>query len=152
MIFVHPVYATCPVCIVAVGSGLWLAEFLGVDVLIASLWIGALITALAIVLADKMTRWKLPKPKLSWTIIFYLLTLATLKIQGKLNNPYCQIWGICKIWLGITVGVIVFWLGVLADQWLRRINNSKVFFPFQKVIIPIFSVLLVSLIFYFLVC
>lgn len=152
MILVKQVFATCPVCIVAVGSGLWLAEKLGVDDLIAAIWIGALVTATAVALADK-SRWlKLPKPKISWSIIFYFLTVATLELQGKLNNPYCKIWGVCRIWLGITVGTVVFWLGAIVDCWLRTKNDNKVFFPFQKVVIPVAIVLLTSFIFYVVIC
>lgn len=152
MIFVKPVLAICPVCVVTVGSGLWIAEKLGVDDLIVAIWIGALVTATAVVLADKFRWLRLPKPEISWSVIFYFLTLGTLQIQGKLNNPYCKVWGVCKIWLGITIGTTVFWLGVLADRLLRTKNNNKVLFPFQKVVLPVVSVLLTSLIFYLLVC
>lgn len=152
MIFAKPVFATCPVCVVAVGGGLWMAEKLGVDDLIAAIWIGALVTALAVALADKFKKIKLPQPEISWSVIFYLLTLATLQLQGTLNNPYCKIWGVCRIWLGMTIGTIVFWLGVLLDRFLRTKNNNKVFFPFQKVVFPVIIVLLTSLIFYFAVC
>jgi len=152
MILVKPVYATCPVCVVAVGSGLWLAEKLGIDDLIVSIWIGALVIALALVWAKTFKKIKLPQPEISWSVLFYFLTLTTLQLQGKLNNPYCKIWGVCKIWLGITIGTIVFWLGVLLDRFLRTKNNHKVFFPFQKVILPVIIVFLVSLIFYLTVC
>lgn len=152
MIFVKPVFATCPVCVVAVGGGLWLAERLGIDDLVVSIWIGALVTAFAIVLAGKFKKIKPPQPEVSWSVIFYFLTLATLQLEGKLNNPDCKIWGVCKIWLGVTVGTFVFWLGVLLDRFLRTKNEGKVFFPFQKVVLPVAAVLLASLIFYFLVC
>lgn len=149
---IKPVYATCPVCVVAVGGGLWLAEKLGVDDLIAAIWIGAFVTAFAVVLTDKFKKIRLPKPEISWTVIFYLLTLATLEISGTLNNPYCKIWGVCKIWLGVTIGTIALWLGVLLDKLARKKNNNKVFFPFQKVIFPVAAISLVSLLFYLLVC
>ena len=152
MIFIKPAFATCPVCVVAVGSGLWLAEKIGVDDLIAAIWIGALVTAFAIALGEKGKRIKLPKPEIAWTIIFYLLTIATLQIQGKLNNPNCKIWGVCRIWLGITLGTVVFWLGFLFDRWLRTKNNQRPFFPFQKVILPVTAIILLSLFFYFFVC
>lgn len=152
MIFVKTAFATCPVCVVAVGGGLWIAERLGIDDLIASIWIGALITASAIALAGKFKKIKLPRPEISWSIISYLLALGTLQVQGTLNSPYCKIWGVCKILLGITIGTVVFWLGVLLDKWLRTKNNNKVFFPFQKVVLPMVFVLLASLVFYLLIC
>lgn len=149
---IKPVFATCPVCVFAVGSGLWIAEKLGVDDLIASIWIGALVTSLAVALADKFNKIKLPKPKISWTLVFYALTLLTFQIQGKLNNPYCKIWGVCKIWLGVTLGAITIWIGILLDWWLRKINKGRVFFPFQKVVCPLLTTILTSLIFYQAVC
>ncbi len=152
MIFVEPVFAQCPVCIVTVGGGLWLAKTLGVDDLIASIWIGALTTAFAIMLADKWKLVKLPKPQISWSVIFYLLTLLYLQISGFFNRPYCKIWEVCKVWLGITVGTVFLWLGVLLDKFLRTKNNGKVFFPFQKVVVPVAMTLLASLIFYLLTC
>lgn len=149
---IKPIFATCPVCLVAIGSGLAIAEKLGIDDLIVAIWIGALTTSTAVFLADKFRRLKLPKPEVSWTVIFYLLTIGVLKLQGKINNPYCKIWGVCKIWLGLTLGTIVFWLGILLDRLLRSKNNGKAFFPFQKVILPVVTVLLTSLIFYLAVC
>jgi len=147
-----PAYATCPVCIITVGGGLWIADKLGVDDLIASIWIGALVTALATTWADKGKLIKLPKAKISWTIIFYALTILTLEISGKLDSPYCKIWGVCKIWLGVTIGTIAFWLGIWLDRWLRTKNKDKVFFPFQKVVAPVLTTVMASLIFYLLIC
>ncbi len=152
MIFVEPVFAQCPVCIVTVGGGLWLAKTLGVDELIASIWIGALTTAFAIMLADKWKLVKLPKPQISWSVIFYLLTLLYLQISGFFNRPYCKVWRVCEVWLGITVGTVFLWLGVLLDRFLRTKNGGKVFFPYQKVAAPVAMTLLASLIFYLLTC
>ncbi|MCD6225610.1 hypothetical protein J7J95_00810 [bacterium] len=153
MILTKPVFATCPVCVVAVGSGLWLAEKLGVDDLIAAVWIGGFTTALAIVFASKGKKIRLPYPEVSWTFIFYLLTLATLFLQGKLTNPLCQIWGINKIFLGLTLGVVIFWLGVGVDRWLRRFReDKKAFFPFQKVVCPLGAIVLTSWLLHLVIC
>lgn len=149
---VRQVYATCPVCVVAVGGGLLIAEKLGVDTLIAAIWIGAFVTAIAFAFAGKFKLIKLPKPEISWTIIFYFLTLLTLQIQGKLNSPYCKIWGVCKIWLGTAIGTVAILLGAAVDFLLRRKNNGKVFFPFQKVIIPLTAVVLASFGFWLIIC
>jgi len=150
---VKSVYATCPVCVVAVGGGLWLAQVLGIDDLIASIWIGALTTTLAIAFGPKFRRIKLPFPEFSWTVISYVLTIVYLGLQGTLNNPYCRIWGICKVWLGITIGTIIIWIGYTLDKFLRtKSKNGKAFFPFQKVVIPFALTAVMSLIFYLLIC
>jgi len=41
-------FAVCPVCTVAVGAGLGLAEYFGIDDSISGLWIGALIVSMSI--------------------------------------------------------------------------------------------------------
>lgn len=152
MFLVQKAAAVCPVCVVAVGSGLWLAEKLGVDELIASLWIGALATALTIVLADKGRKFKFLRSEFLATLFSYFLTWGTLAFQGKIGNPFCRIWGMDKIWLGLTLGVIIFWGGVLADRWLRKKNEGKGFFPFQKVVLPVGAAVLISFIIDWLVC
>lgn len=152
MIFVKPVSAVCPVCVVAVGGGLMIAKILGVDDLVASIWIGALVTASAFVFAGKFRLIKLPKPEISWSMIFYGLTVLTLKIQGKIGNPGCQIWGVCKIWLGLTVGTAALLLGAGLSDLMKRKNGGKVLFPFQKVAIPFLLVLTTSLVFYLITC
>jgi hypothetical protein len=152
MLFIKPVFAVCPVCVVAVGSGLAIAEAFGVDDLLAAIWIGALITSSAFWMADKFKLIKLPRPEISWSFIFYLLTIGTLYIDNKLGNPYCRIWGLDKIWLGVTLGALFFWIGVIIDRIARKTNNDKVYFPFQKVILPILAIVIPSLILYLTVC
>ncbi|HUW22147.1 MAG TPA: hypothetical protein VMW41_05805 [Candidatus Bathyarchaeia archaeon] len=152
MIFVKPVLATCPVCMIAVGGGLAMAKMLGVDDLVAAIWIGALVTVSALWLAQKFHKIKLPKPEISWTLIFYLLTVATLYLQGKIGHPSCQLWGLDKILFGLTLGTILIFLGNLLDRWLRSKNQGKVFFPFQKVAIPLAMVVSTSLIFQLVFC
>lgn len=48
LLFALPAKAACPVCVVAVGAGLGLSEYLGIDDSIAGIWIGGLLIALTI--------------------------------------------------------------------------------------------------------
>jgi len=73
MILIKPVFATCPVCVITVGGGLWLAKRLGVDDLIAAIWIGSLTTAFAVALSDKWKMIKLPKFLLKKWIDFRII-------------------------------------------------------------------------------
>jgi hypothetical protein len=43
----RPAAAVCPVCTVAVGAGLGLAQWLGIDDVLSGVWIGGLIVSLA---------------------------------------------------------------------------------------------------------
>ena len=49
-------FANCPVCIVTVGGGLFIAQRLGIDDLLITLWISAFNTALAFFMADKIKK------------------------------------------------------------------------------------------------
>lgn len=49
-----PVSAQCPVCIVTVGGGMFLADRLGIDDFLVSLWISGLNVAISFWLATKI--------------------------------------------------------------------------------------------------
>lgn len=148
-VFSRPAYAVCPVCTIAAGSALAIAEVLGVDDLVAALLIGALVTSSAIWLAGKIKNFPKIISELAMTVVFYLMTLGALQLQGKLGRPNCRYWGIDKVVFGLTLGSIVFWLGVLLDRFLRGKHNGKGFFPFQKVVLPLLPVAILGLLFSF---
>ena len=58
--FALPAKAICPVCIVAVGAGLGLSEYLGIDDSIAGVWIGGMLVAMIIWTIDWFNKknWK----------------------------------------------------------------------------------------------
>ncbi|MCS6956366.1 MAG: hypothetical protein N2593_02220 [Patescibacteria group bacterium] len=149
--FVNSIYSVCPVCTIAVGAGLELTRVLGVDDLISGIWIGGLIVSMSFWLSDWFSKKKILKPFLREILslfIFYLLTIPFLlwnKMIGIKGNVF---FGIDKIIFGIIIGSIVFFAGVLTDKYLRKINNDKVFFYYQKVIIPFLFLSIISLIFF----
>ena len=63
-----------------------------------------------------------------------------------------EIWGIDKLLLGIIFGSVFFLLAVFANDFLKKKNGGKVFFPFQKVVVPIVMLGILSGVFYFLTC
>jgi hypothetical protein len=147
MIFVKPAYAQCPVCIITVGGGLLLAKKLGIDDLLVSLWISGLNTAIAIWLASKVKRspynnW------LSWSLFFYIITMIYLFFSKQIGHPKNILFGIDKVTVGMTVGLIVFLIAKRIDTLIRKNNNGKVKFQYQKVIIPVSLLILVTGLFY----
>jgi hypothetical protein len=133
----HPVYASCPVCVITVGGGLLLAKKLGIDDLLVSIWISGLNTAIAFWFATSLKKKILNNPIL-WSIGFYLLTIGYLWYSKQLVN---------KVFLGLTVGLVVFFLAMLTDKALRQKKNGKILFYYQKVVIPIVYLSLATLIF-----
>ncbi len=144
----------CPVCTVTVVAGLGLSRLLGIDDLITSIWIGGFILSFSFITIDWLNK-KWPKVKFgNWTVpitvSFYLLVLIPLKLNGSLGITGNTLWGIDKILLGTLVGSVAFLFGIWLDKKVRR-THGKQLFNFQKVVFPVFSLIIVSVPFFFLI-
>lgn len=146
----HPVYAQCPVCVVTVGGGLFIAKKLGIDDLLVSIWLSGLNTALAFWFANSMKN-RLLKNGYGWSLAFFLLTVGYLVYSKQAGHTGNTFLGIDKIVFGMALGYVVSLLAISFDKFLRTRNNGKVFFPYQKVVVPIASFLLTTGIFSLLV-
>jgi hypothetical protein len=140
----------CPVCTIGVAAGVGLCRYLGIDDLISGVWIGALLIYLVLWTIEFLNRKKIKflfrKPLIF--AFFYLLTIWTFyhyKIIGQEANKFL---GIDKLVFGIMAGTIGLLIGINLNNYLIRRNNGKVYFKFQKVIVPIFILIILSLIFW----
>lgn len=142
--------AVCPVCTVAVAGGLGISRYFGVDDFITAIWIGGLCLS--------MTAWcwnyLKKKDKLNSVTGFFVLFLvyfSALVPLYKLNYigiATNKIWGIDKILLGIAAGTVVFWLGAMINSLLKKRHGGKVYFPFQRVVLPVGMMMIASLAYY----
>lgn len=157
-LLIHPekVLAVCPVCTVAVCAGVGLSRYFGVDDTISGVWIGGLIVSMIAwtinFLNQKKIRFKFRK--ITVAVLYYLLMIIPLyqfKIIGHPLNKY-KLFGLDKLLIGIISGSLVFVMAVLVNDFLKKKNNGKALFPFQKVVIPILFLGINSLIFYYLSC
>lgn len=150
-----PAKAVCPVCVVAVGAGLGLSEYLGIDDSIAGVWIGGLIVGLIAWTINWFNKkdYKFGNKDVRdilTTIIYYTMVIWPLLSKDFIGNPGNKLFDIDKLALGITAGSIVF-LG--ANLWYNNIkkkNDGHAWFPFQKVAWPVGALIISSVIFYFL--
>jgi hypothetical protein len=78
----------------------------------------------------------------------YLLVIIPLKLNHSIGIPRNTFWGVDKIILGTVIGSIVFLIGAWADKYQRR-KFKKIFFPFQKVVLPVTVLIITSLVFFF---
>lgn len=145
--------AVCPVCSIVVGAGVGLCRYLGIDDLISGTWIGGLLMSLTLWTIDwlnkKKIRFLFRKPLV--LIFFYFLTIFPLHLLGIIGHPGNKFLGIDKLIFGIISGSIVFLISFLFHNFLIKKNGGKSFFPFQRVIIPVSFLIILSLIFY-LIC
>ena len=149
----QPVAAQCPVCIVTVGGGMFLAQRLGVDDVLISIWISALNTAIAFYIADKLKikNYKLKIIQNPWILSFLLFatTLIYFQTSGQLYHAQNQLLGIDKIIFGQTVGMISMFIGNFIYGFTKYKNNGHALFPYSKVIFPVGLVLIITLAFKF---
>ncbi len=141
----------CNVCTVTVIAGLAISRLLGIDDLITSIWIGGFILSFSFMtmrfLTGKWPELKAERFHVPITLLLYLLVLIPLKWNGSIGIAGNVFWGIDKIILGIIIGSITFLAGIGADKLQRRLYK-KIFFPFQKVVFPVFALIIASLVFF----
>ena len=143
-------FAVCPVCTVAVGAGLGLAEWLGIDDSISGLWIGALIVSMSLWtiswLNTKNIRFK--GRKILIFLAYYAIVILPLYWKGKIGHPQNRLCGVDKLLLGIILGTILFSAGVIFHNYLRKRNENKSYFKGQKITFAVAPIIIASVILY----
>jgi len=144
--------AFCPVCVVAVAGGVGLSRWLGVDDTITGLWIGGLLVAMA-----GWTNNYLAKKKISFggikvlvPVAYYVLVVGPLYRSEIIGHPLNKFWGIDKLILGIAIGSVFLLLGMWLYEILKKKNNGHAHFPFEKIILAVSPLIILSAVFYFL--
>ena len=152
LLAVPNVYAVCPVCTVAVGAGVGLSRWLGIDDTVTGLWVGGFLISSSLWLDSYLENKKIGFPIRTFilVLIFYLVTILPLYFTGIIGHPYNKIWGIDKLIVGISIGSALFLASIFLDKYLRAKNGGKVLFYYQRVILPVALLILGSGVFYFL--
>ena len=141
--------AQCPVCIVTIGGSVLLSRYLGIDDLIVGIWAGALILSSGLWTAGFIKRTFFKGQKWVLTVLLWITTVFGLKQAGFIGNPTCKIHGHDKLFTGIIAGTLVFLLAYGSDLLLRKLNKKnpgKVFFPYQRVVIPVVLLIIATLV------
>jgi len=81
-------------------------------------------------------------------ILFYAVTILSLYWMKFIGYECTKIWGIDKLLVGMAAGSIALYVGVVLSDMLKKRRGEKVYFKFQKVVIPILFLLIPSIIFY----
>jgi hypothetical protein len=143
----------CPVCVVAIGAGLGFSRWIGIDDIVSSIWIGAFLmaTVLWTLMWMQKKKWSFSYDAIVIFLAYYLLTFIPLYYTGIVGHPLNKIWGIDKIIFGTIFGTAAFMLGHWFNLYLKKRNSGKAFFPYQKVVVPVLTLVITSLIFYLLI-
>jgi hypothetical protein len=151
--FTNQTYAMCPICTAAVGAGLGLSRYFGIDDVITGVWIGGLIVSSIMWFLGWLEKRNIKSvlSKVLTVVVMYAFLGLTLYLLDFVENPLNMLWGIDKILLGIVTGSIMFFLFAKLHLYLKEKNNGKVYIPFQKVVFTVGSLLLLTIFFYMLV-
>ena len=145
--------AVCPLCVIAVGAGLGLSRWLGVDDVVSSVWIGALLVSMILwtLIEMEKKKWRFTYDAIIISLVYYLLTFVPLYYAGIVGHPLNKFLGTDKIIFGTVVGSVVFLLAHWLNLYFKQKNKGKPFFPYQKVVLPIVVLILTSSIFYIII-
>jgi hypothetical protein len=144
--------AVCPVCTVAVVAGVGLSRWLGIDDTVTGIWIGGLTVSLIAWTLNWFSKkhYDFFGKRTSTIVGYFFLIIMPLYWMDIIGHPLNKLWGVDKLLLGIIFGSFIFWGGERFCCWLKKRNEGKAHFPFQKVAIPIIFLIIASLIFYFI--
>ena len=136
-----------PVCAIGIASGLAISRWLGIDDLTLGLWIGALILSFSIqfnIFLDKKGK---SFPYSFWVIFLGTSALSFLPILKTItSDPSCNILGFPRVICGSILGALMLFLVDKINLFIIDKHNKKVYFYYQKVIIPIIALIIVSMI------
>ncbi len=150
LLFPAPALAHCPLCVAGAAAGLTLSRVLGIDDSVTGIWIAAFLGAVSFwtegFIAKKI-KFSFLKEVVYLTI--FVLTLVSF-YQFNLVNKMGDIFGIHKLTFGIIAGGISFYLVDLIDDYLIR-KNGKVFFPYQRIVVSLGSIIALSVLDFLLI-
>ena len=152
LFLVLPAKAVCPLCTVAVAAGVGLSRYLGIDDTVSGIWIGGLTVSLIFWTIDWFNRkkWQFSGYTSVITVFYYLIIAAPLYWYDIIGHPLNKFWGIDKLMLGMIFGTIAFLIGTISYTYVKKRNNDRAHFPFQKIAMPVGMLIIFSLIFYYL--
>lgn len=154
-LFAKEALAICPICTIAVGAGVGLCRWCGISDTITGLWIGGFIVSMITWTENWLEKKNIRfKGRIFVNILgYYILIIIPLYYYGIIGNPLNAlcVCGLDKLLFGIIVGSVAFWFGASWYAYLKERNNGHAYFPFQKVVMPIAPLIILSIIFYLLI-
>jgi hypothetical protein len=151
LFFAPAALAHCPLCVAGAGVGLSLSRVLGIDDSITGVWLAAFLGAISF--WTETTFIKKQELRLILRPLIYVGIFATTIwsfYKFNLIVTHGEIFGIHKLTFGIIVGGVIFYLVDLADDLIIK-KAGKVFFPYQRIIVSLGSMLLLSVGIYILI-
>lgn len=146
-----PAKAVCPVCTIAVGACVGLARWLKIDDTISGLWIGGLIISLIAWTLSwfNAKQWRFWGREVLVVVFYFASIIIPFYYKGFIGHPLNKCGGVDKLLLGMTIGSAGFLAGMIIHHFFKKHHGGRVYFLFQKVVLPIIPLAILSAVFYF---
>ncbi len=136
-----------PLCAIGIAGGLQIFRWLGINDFTLGLWIGALVLSLSSQLNKFLIRkgWSFKFSFWLILILSFILSFMPLKkdlFSGKVPSFY----GIPQIIIGAILGGLVLFLVDKINNAVIKWHHNKVYFYYQRVVVPIIALILLSII------
>ncbi len=144
------VYAHCPLCAIAVGNGVVLARFWGLNDIIVGIWVGAFVVSMGLWVHKLLKKNYIPLQEYVFTILSFAATAIPFYFAGLIGNPMYVKWGIDMLLLGMVVGTVLTVLGFEISKLIKA-KRGKTLIPFQTIIFTVMLLAIASLIFWLVI-
>lgn len=139
----------CAVCTVAVGASLEIARHYGVDDAVVGVWAGALLALLGywLILWFNKKNWYFA----GRDVLLMIISVGSIGFMYISELPYSpQIIGIFymdPLLFSTILGALTFIYVSKFYQWMKARNGGHAHFPFEKVVLPVAALALLSVYF-----
>ena len=143
----HAIVA-CPVCTIAVGACLEISRKLGVDDSVVGIWTGALTIIMAAWIIEfcKMRKWNFKFRDTLIVVLSYALYIP-LYFTGTIVYKGHELWGQDAFLMGMIIGTIALVGSSKTYDYMKKHNGGHAHFPFEKVVLPLAVLALLSFLF-----
>lgn len=144
--------ATCPACTVATAGAVGLCRWLKIDDLLSGIWIGAFLISFSFWLSSFLKKREVFIPFQSFFVLFfiYFLTIYSFYYFNIIGNSLNKIYYFDRLLVGIFSGTLCLELSLNFHRFLKKKNEDKSFFPFQKIVIIFSFLIILTFVFYYL--
>lgn len=153
-IYALPAYANpaCAVCTVAVAASLEIARYFGVDDSVVGVWAGSLLALLGywLIVWFEKKNWRFyGRDFLLITTSVLMICFVYIKDMEYQPEPILYFFYMDPFLFSVIAGAAVLILSNNFYQWMKKKNGGHAHFPFEKVVVPVLSLTLLSIYFYY---
>ena len=151
LFFLREVSAHCPLCTGAVVAGAVGAKYLGLDVAILGIFVGAFAISLGLWVSRKIKNYFKYQSTLILTSSFFLTIAPSLAFIKDMTyiSLLSKVFFVNKLLIGSIIGALVTLLAYKIHNHIK-LKHGRVLFPYQGVILTILFLFLVSIPVYFI--